>query len=156
MKNKVKRNLILALTTLTIGGIATIPNFVFANTAVNTPGTVTDSVNGVAIGSNSDSKGTGISIGANAKTEQPIGAIAIGNNADAVTAQSIAIGDGAIAGKNDMDNPQDPNNRTTVGKRSNIAIGTGAVAEGGRNISIGENTGKGTIDNWNIHNVNNS
>ena len=43
MKNKVKRNLILALTTLTIGGIATIPNFVFANTAVNTPGTVTDS-----------------------------------------------------------------------------------------------------------------
>lgn len=154
MKNKVKRNLILALTTLTIGGIATIPNFVFANTAVNTPGTVTDSVNGVAIGSNSDSKGTGISIGANAKTEQPIGAIAIGNNADAVTAQSIAIGDGAIAGKNDMDNPQDPNNRTTVGKRSNIAIGTGAVAEGGRNISIGENTGKGTIDNWNIHNVN--
>lgn len=30
MKNKVKRNLILALTTLTIGGIATIPNFVFA------------------------------------------------------------------------------------------------------------------------------
>lgn len=154
MKNKVKRNLILALTTLTIGGIATIPNFVFANTAVNTPGTVTDLVNGVAIGSNSDSKGTGISIGANAKTEQPIGAIAIGNNADAVTAQSIAIGDGAIAGKNDMDNPQDPNNRTTVGKRSNIAIGTGAVAEGGRNISIGENTGKGTIDNWNIHNVN--
>lgn len=154
MKNKVKRNLILALTTLTIGAIATIPNFVFANTAVNTPGTVTDLVNGVAIGSNSDSKGTGISIGANAKTEQPIGAIAIGNNADAVTAQSIAIGDGAIAGKNDMDNPQDPNNRTTVGKRSNIAIGTGAVAEGGRNISIGENTGKGTIDNWNIHNVN--
>lgn len=149
MKNKVKRNLILAL-----GGIATIPNFVFANTAVNTPGTVTDLVNGVAIGSNSDSKGTGISIGANAKTEQPIGAIAIGNNADAVTAQSIAIGDGAIAGKNDMDNPQNPNNRTTVGKRSNIAIGTGAVAEGGRNISIGENTGKGTIDNWNIHNVN--
>lgn len=55
MKNKVKRNLILALT---IGGIATIPNFVFANTAVNTPGTVTDLVNGVAIGSNSDSKGT--------------------------------------------------------------------------------------------------
>ena len=154
MKNKVKRNLISALTTLTIGGIATIPNFVFANTAVNTPGTVTDLVNGVAIGSNSDSKGTGISIGANAKTEQPIGAIAIGNNADAVTAQSIAIGDGAIAGKNDMDNPQNPNNRTTVGKRSNIAIGTGAVAEGGRNISIGENTGKGTIDNWNIHNVN--
>lgn len=51
MKNKVKRNLILALT---IGGIATIPNFVFANTAVNTPGTVTDLVNGVAIGSNSD------------------------------------------------------------------------------------------------------
>ena len=151
MKNKVKRNLILALT---IGAIATIPNFVFANTAGNTPGTVTDLVNGVAIGSNSDSKGTGISIGANAKTEQPIGAIAIGNNADAVTAQSIAIGDGAIAGKNDMDNPQDPNNRTTVGKRSNIAIGTGAVAEGGRNISIGENTGKGTIDNWNIHNVN--
>lgn len=50
MKNKVKRNLILALT---IGGIATIPNFVFANTAVNTPGTVTDLVNGVAIGSNS-------------------------------------------------------------------------------------------------------
>lgn len=39
MKNKVKRNLILALT---IGGIATIPNFVFANTALNTPGTVTD------------------------------------------------------------------------------------------------------------------
>lgn len=154
MKNKVKRNLILALTTLTIGAIATIPNFVFANTAVNTPGTVTDLVNGVAIGSNSDSKGTGISIGANAKTEQPIGAIAIGNKADAVTAQSIAIGDGAIAGKNDMDNPQDPNNRTTVGKRSNIAIGTGAVAEGGRNISIGENTGMGTIDNWNIHNVN--
>ncbi|WP_127059375.1 YadA-like family protein [Veillonella ratti] len=151
MKNKVKRNLILALT---IGGIATIPNFVFANTAVNTPGTVTDLVNGVAIGSNSDSKGTGISIGANAKTEQPIGAIAIGNNADAVTSQSIAIGDGAIAGKKDMDNPQDPNNRTTVGKRSNIAIGTGAVAEGGRNISIGENTGNGTIDNWNINNVN--
>lgn len=151
MRNKVKRNFILALT---IGGIATIPNFVFANTAINTPGTVTDLVNGVAIGSNSDSKGTGISIGTNAKTEQPIGAIAIGNNADAVTSQSIAIGDGAIAGKKDMDNPQNPNNRTTVGKRSNIAIGTGAVAEGGRNISIGENTGNGTIDNWNINNVN--
>lgn len=53
-----------------------------------------------------------------------------------------------------MDSPQDPNKRTTLGKRNNIAIGSGAVAGGGRNISIGENAGQNTTDNWNIHNVN--
>ena len=53
-----------------------------------------------------------------------------------------------------MSNPQDPNNRTTVGKRDNIAIGVGATADGGRVISIGEDAGKGTPDNWNIQNVN--
>ncbi|WP_416189015.1 YadA-like family protein [Neisseria sp. CCUG17229] len=80
--------------------------------------------------------------------------VAVGTNVSAVTAGSIAIGENAIAGRADMDNPQDTNNRTTVGKRNNIAIGSGAVAEGGRNISIGENTARNTIDNWNIQNVN--
>ena len=37
---------------------------------------------------------------------------------------------------------------------ANVAIGSGAEAEGGRIISIGENAGKGVPDNWNIHNVN--
>ena len=72
----------------------------------------------------------------------------------AVTTGSIAIGDGSTAGRDDMSNPQDPGDRTTVGKRDNIAIGVGATADGGRVISIGEDAGKGTTDNWNIQNVN--
>ncbi|OOS24492.1 hypothetical protein B0681_06735, partial [Moraxella porci DSM 25326] len=51
-------------------------------------------------------------------------------------------------------NPGNTVTRALIGKINNIAIGAGAVAEGGRNISIGENAGVGTADNWNIQNVN--
>ncbi|MDY2796352.1 MAG: YadA-like family protein [[Pasteurella] aerogenes] len=51
-------------------------------------------------------------------------------------------------------NPGNTVTRALIGKINNIAIGAGAVAEGGRNISIGEFAGVGTADNWNIHNVN--
>ncbi|WP_432785508.1 hypothetical protein AAEX37_02323 [Oligella sp. MSHR50489EDL] len=79
---------------------------------------------------------------------------AIGLNAKAVTTGSIAIGSDATAGRADMNNPQNPSDRETVGKQNNIAIGAGATADGGRVISIGENAGTGTRNNWNIHNVN--
>ncbi|MFZ7216129.1 hypothetical protein ACLSYY_10955, partial [[Pasteurella] aerogenes] len=51
-------------------------------------------------------------------------------------------------------NPANTVTRALIGKINNIAIGAGAVAEGGRNISIGEFAGVGTADNWNIQNVN--
>ncbi|UOO81751.1 YadA-like family protein [Uruburuella testudinis] len=94
-----------------------------------------------------------LAAGVNAKAAGE-GSVAVGSSANAVTSGSIAIGQSATAGRADMDDPQNPNNRTTVGKMNNIAIGYGATADGGRNISIGENAAKGTVDNWNIQNVN--
>lgn len=111
------------------------------------------------------------------------GAITAGLNTTAISEHSISIGQDARAGAEDnfsnwanLTNPatgakftseqelkdyfaanQDNNNqvyRAVVGKRSDIAIGHGAIAEGGRNISIGEFAGVGTADNWNIYNVN--
>ncbi|PNP97433.1 hypothetical protein AZ602_07580 [Moraxella sp. RCAD0137] len=111
------------------------------------------------------------------------GAVTAGMNTIANTTNSVAIGQAAKAGGAEnfsnwanLINPatgakfaseqelrdyfaanQNPNNqvyRAVVGKMSNVAIGHGAVAEGGRNISIGEFAGVGTADNWNIHNVN--
>ena len=111
----------------------------YGATALNTPGTVSDTTNGVAIGTSSNSLGSGV---------------AIGKAANAVTSGSIAIGENSVAGKDNMDSSQDPHNRTTVGKMNNIAIGSGATATGGRVISIGENAGNYTTDNWNIQNVN--
>lgn len=144
----------ISLSLLIASALLTPLSATYAAVATNPAGTVTNTVTGVAIGTNSSSEGTSISIGQLATTLAPEGAVAIGNNATAVTDGSIAIGEKSIAGRPDMDNPQDPNNRTTVGKRNNIAIGYGAMAEGGRVISIGENAGTGTIDNWNIQNVN--
>ncbi|MEG9476692.1 beta strand repeat-containing protein, partial [Mannheimia indoligenes] len=51
-------------------------------------------------------------------------------------------------------NPANPVVRALIGKQNNIAIGDGAQAIGGRNISIGENAGINVRDQWNIHNVN--
>ena len=104
------------------------------------------------VGSSALAAGTEVGGGSAVDNSIAIGSTAI--PATAVTTGSIAIGDNATAGRADIDNPQDPNNRTTVGKMNNIAIGSGATADGGRNISIGENAAKGTVDNWNIQNVN--
>lgn len=131
---------------------------VFQAEAVNPDGTVSNENTGVAIGAGSYAFGSGVSVGnqANSQTADSRAdkTVAIGNKAKTITTRSIAIGDEAVAGKEDMDNPQDPNNRTTVGKQANIAIGHGAVAYGGRNVSMGEYAGIGTPDNWNISNVN--
>ncbi|WP_251423456.1 YadA-like family protein [Veillonella agrestimuris] len=91
--------------------------------------------------------------GVNAKG-QGLTSVAIGQDSHAVTNESIAIGHNAVAGREDMPGITDPNDRTKVGKNSNIAIGNGAQATGGRNISIGEFAGQDVPDNWNIHNVN--
>ncbi|MBE2896717.1 hypothetical protein HPC38_07505 [Pasteurellaceae bacterium HPA106] len=110
------------------------------------------------------------------------GGIAIGVPAKAETTGSIAIGNNAVSGNSDMTanyasvinpktkapftsaeemrdyilkaNDNDVVKRTWIGKQNNIAIGSGATAMGGRNISVGENAGTGTVDAWNIQNVN--
>lgn len=135
MSNSLKRRVLMTLASALLVPVS----ISYGATALNTPGTVSDTEKGVAIGTGSHSLEAGI---------------AVGSNADAVTGGSIAIGENSVAGKDDMDDPQVMTNRTTVGKRNNIAIGSGAVATGGRVISIGENAGNYTTDNWNIENVN--
>ena len=135
MSNSLKRRLLMTLASALLVPVS----ISYGATALITLGTVSDTEKGVAIGTGSNSLEAGI---------------AVGSNADAVTGGSIAIGENSVAGKDNMNDPQDMTNRTTVGKRNNIAIGSGAVATGGRVISIGENAGKYTTDNWNIENVN--
>ncbi len=85
-------------------------------------------------------------------TVQPIAAVAMGHYSNAVTSGSIAIGANSKAGRDTI--PGITDERTAIGKANNIALGLGAVADGGRVISIGEYAGIGTVDNWNIQNVN--
>ncbi|ELF2459210.1 YadA-like family protein [Salmonella enterica] len=109
----------------------------------------------LAVGYNSlSSAQNAIAIGNTTKASAE-NAISIGSE-NSLTTGSVAIGVGARAGREDIlslkssDQPE----RTWIGKQNNIALGAGAVADGGRVISIGENAGSGTPDNWNIHNVN--
>lgn len=44
--------------------------------------------------------------------------------------------------------------RSVTGHNFNIALGDNAHADGGRNVSIGLEAGQGTLDNWNVANVN--
>ena len=85
-------------------------------------------------------------------TVQPIAAVAMGHYSNAVTSGSIAIGANSKAGRDNI--PGITDQRTAIGKANNIALGLGAVADGGRVISIGEYAGIDTVDNWNIENVN--
>ncbi|MBE2895050.1 YadA-like family protein, partial [Spirabiliibacterium falconis] len=97
--------------------------------------------------------------------------VACADGSQAVTEGSIAIGDKAIAGMASMETSDsadvtfsgkeakdmktnDPDYRYRVGKRNNIAVGSGAEAVGGRVISIGQGAGAGITNNWNTHNVN--
>ncbi|PVX42929.1 trimeric autotransporter adhesin [Pasteurella langaaensis DSM 22999] len=109
--------------------------------------------------------------------------VALGARTHAKTGGSVAIGENSVSGQDSLygnwaniinpttgtyftsqrelefyvtahQNPADNVYRSVIGKRNNIAIGSGAQAFGGRNIAIGENAGTGLDDNWNIHNVN--
>ncbi|MBE2899196.1 hypothetical protein HPC37_10595, partial [Pasteurellaceae bacterium 20609_3] len=96
--------------------------------------------------------------------------VACADGSVAVTEGSIAIGEKAKAGMATMEatdsdfqfsgkpaneiKPNDKDYRYRVGKRNNIAIGSGAEAAGGRVVSIGQGAGAGITNNWNTHNVN--
>ncbi|ECY4977367.1 hypothetical protein AVA85_16040, partial [Salmonella enterica subsp. enterica serovar Infantis] len=115
------------------------------------------SSNSVAIGAGSNttlSATNAIAIGNNTKASAE-NTISIGSE-NSLTTGSVAIGANARAGRGDILNLKDAGQpeRIWIGKQNNIALGVGAVADGGRVISIGENAGSGTSDNWNIHNVN--
>ncbi|WP_159991227.1 YadA-like family protein [Pelistega ratti] len=132
-------------------------------------GTTTTAENSVAIGLGTKIAGRdAIALGANISNVND-GSIAIGKNAAAgsdndfsnwanltnpTTNQKFASEQELRSYFNANQNNNNPIYRAVVGKRANIAIGDGAATKGGRNISIGENAGVGTKDNWNIHNVN--
>ncbi|MBE2893969.1 ESPR-type extended signal peptide-containing protein [Spirabiliibacterium falconis] len=122
--------------------------------------------------------------GTAAKIGEAFGAaVAIGDNANAQTDGSIALGNNAKAGLAsfapanfaEIENPKtkakftsedeflqyiekapahDPLKRQYQAHKNNIAMGVGAEAAGSRIISIGEDAGKGVSDNWNLQNVN--
>ncbi|EJC3639550.1 YadA-like family protein [Salmonella enterica] len=112
----------------------------------------------IAIGNNTSASGVNsIVIGKSSTVKTTASdSLAIGSHSESRTKGSIAIGTGAMAGREDILTLKDSGQpeRTWIGKENNIALGAGAVADGGRVISIGENAGNGTTDNWNIHNIN--
>lgn len=82
------------------------------------------------------------------------GTIAVGANAEAMSLGSIAIGDSASAGhQNPPGTPVSPAG-FGAGNTGNIAIGDHAYAHGMTNISIGDWSGRDSIDNWNSNTVN--
>ncbi|STE18068.1 YadA-like family protein [Citrobacter sp. wls718] len=165
--NSIGFNSVYAATPVSCSTTGTSENDLFCGAGANTSG----SVKSIAIGNNalvSKNASAGLAVGYNSKSAAQ-NAIAIGNSAiasaantisigsdNSFTTGSVAIGTNARAGREDILSLKDAgkSERNWIGKQNNIALGVGSVADGGRVISIGENAGSGTIDNWNIQNIN--
>ncbi|HBB0687435.1 TPA: hypothetical protein J1A37_005074 [Escherichia coli] len=165
--NSIGFNSVYSATPVSCSTTGTSENDLFCGAGANTSG----SVKSIAIGNNalvSKNASAGLAVGYNSKSAAQ-NAIAIGNSAiasaantisigsdNSFTTGSVAIGTNARAGREDILSLKDAgkSERTWIGKQNNIALGVGSVADGGRVISIGENAGSGTIDNWNIQNIN--